>query len=51
MRLENIRQINKNYISTEHYQYFCHRSATFSKARDITDGTFDIDTNKWIKKN
>jgi len=23
---------------------------TFSKARDMADGTFDIDTNKWIKK-
>jgi len=24
--------------------------ATFSKARDMADGTFDIDTNKWIRR-
>ena len=46
-------QINgKNIPGTEHpINYFSIiNPVTFNKARDMADGTFDIDTNKWIKK-
>ena len=46
-------QINgKTIPGTEHpINYFSIIDpATFNKARDMADGTFDIDTNKWIKK-
>ena len=46
-------QINgKNIPGTEHpINYFSIIDpVTFNKARDMADGTFDIDTNKWIKK-
>ena len=46
-------QINgKNIPGTEHpINYFSIIDpATFNKARNMADGTFDIDTNKWIKK-
>ena len=46
-------QINgKTIPGTEHpINYFSIIDpATFSKARNMADGTFDIDTNKWIKK-
>ncbi len=42
----------KNIPGTEHpINYFSIIDpVTFNKARDMADGTFDIDTNKWIKK-
>ena len=46
-------QINgKNIPGTEHpINYFSIIDpVTFNKARDMADGTFDIDSNKWIKK-
>ena len=46
-------QINgKTIPGTEHpINYFSIIDpVTFNKARDMADGTFDIDTNKWIKK-
>ena len=46
-------QINgKNIPGTEHpINYFSIIDpVTFNKARDMADGTFDIDTNKWIRK-
>src|SRR6056300_1114360 len=46
-------QINgKNIPGTQHpINYFSIIDpVTFNKARDMADGTFDIDSNKWIKK-
>ena len=42
----------KNIPGTEHpINYFSIIDpVTFNKARDMADGTFDIDSNKWIKK-